>query len=415
MDKKYIIIKHEEKILSLLFADNRLLHVKAEEEQGGILGNIYVAKVINIAKNIHAAFVEISPGFPCFLNLKDIKNPALLNRPYDGRILAGDEIIVQVYKEASKTKPPAVNCALSLEGRYCVVSARKPGISYSAKLSDKAKGKIGDALAQEHILEEYGRSQGIIIRTNARSLLESEDNPGGLAFLAEEIRQLSRQLSQIMDYAPHRVCYSLLYRPPAVYLTGLRDEPEGQYEEIVTDDRGIYQSILTYQKENPDYRLPAVRLYQDDRLPLYKLYSVETRIQEALSKKVWLKSGGYLVIEPTEALTVIDVNTGKMITGKDMEQTYLKINTEAAEEIALQLSLRNISGIIIVDFINMRPEEHNRQLMSYLGSLLKKDPVRTKLEDITALGLVEITRMKKEKPLYEQFRKGKKENIHEAD
>lgn len=415
MSKKYIIIKHEEKILSLLFEDNRLLHVKAEREQGSILGNIYVAKVINIAKNIHAAFVEISPGFPCFLNLEDIKEPSLLNRPYDGRILAGDEIIVQVYKEASKTKSPAVNCALSLEGRYCVVSARRPGISYSAKLSDKAKSRIRDALARERILEEYGQTQGIIIRTNAKSLLGPEGTSDGLAFLAEEIRHLSSQLSQIMDHAPHRICYSLLYQPPAMYLTGLRDEPEGQYEEIVTDDKDIYESILTYKKENPGYRLPEIRFYQDDRLPLYKLYSVEARIQEALSKKVWLKSGGYLVIEPTEALTVIDVNTGKMITGKDMEQTYLKINLEAAQEIALQLSLRNISGIIIVDFINMRPEEHNRQLMSVLGGLLKKDPVRTKLEDITALGLVEITRMKKEKPLYEQFRKGKKENTHGTD
>lgn len=415
MSKKYIIIRQERKLLSLLFEDNRLLHVKTEDEKGGILGNIYVAKVMNIVKNIHAAFVEIAPGFPCFLNLEDIKEPTLLNRPYDGRIVAGDEIIVQVYKEAAKTKSPAVNCAISLEGRYCVVSVRKPGISYSAKLSDKVKGRIGDALAQEHILEEYGKTWGIIIRTNAKTLLGQENTPDRLLFLIEEIRQLARQLQEIMAYAPHRICYSLLYQTPASYLIGLRDEPEGQYEEIVTDDQEIYETVLAYRKANPAYHLPEVRFYQDNMLPLYKLYSVETRIQEALSKKVWLKSGGYLVIEPTEALTVIDVNTGKMITGKDTEQTYLKINLEAAQEIALQLSLRNISGIIIVDFINMRPEEHNQKLMSFLGNLLKKDPVRTKLADITALGLVEITRMKKEKPLYEQFRKGKKENIHEAD
>ena len=142
---------------------------------------------------------------------------------------------------------------------------------------------------------------------------------------------------------------------------------------------------------------------QDERLPLHKLYSVETRLQEALGKKVWLKSGGYLVIEPTEALTVIDVNTGKLASGKDMEQTWLRINMEAAEEIALQLALRNISGIIIVDFINMKPEEHNKKLMSHFGNLLKQDAVRTELMDITALGLVEITRMKTSKPLREQL------------
>lgn len=440
MNRKYIIVRHEQKILSLLFEDNRLLHVNVERKQGDILGNVYVAKVKHVAKNIHAAFVEIAPGFTCFLNLEGLKKPLLINRPYDGRILAEDEIIVQVYKEAAKTKPPSVNCSISLEGKYCVVSARKPGIAYSAKLSDKVKKRIGDALSQEHILEEYGKTQGIIIRTNARNLLlDSTDchrenaqplpdqNPesmpeecraevyGNLSFLIEEIRQLSAQLHHIMDTAPHRICYSLLYAPPAPYLASLRDEPEGLCGEIVTDEPEIYEAVLAYRKANPAYHLPEVRLYQDDTLPLYKLYSVETRIQEALNKKVWLKSGGYLVIEPTEALTVIDVNTGKMIAGQDMEQTYLKINMEAAQEIALQLSLRNISGIIIVDFINMRPEEHNLKLMSFFGNLLKKDPVRTKLADITALGLVEITRMKKEKPLYEQLSKGKKENVHETD
>ncbi len=438
MNRKYIIVKHEQKILSLLFEDNRLLHVNVERKQGSILGNVYVAKVKHVAKNIHAAFVEIAPGSTCFLNLERLKKPLLINRPYDGRILAEDEIIVQVYKEAAKTKPPVVNCSISLEGKYCVVSARKPGIAYSSKLSDKVKKRIGDALSEAHILEEYVKKQGIIIRTNARNLLldstdsyrenpqmfdnienipkeDSEAISGVLHYLIEEIRQLSQQLHQIMDIAPHRICYSLLYAPPVPYLAALRDEPEGLCGEIVTDEPEIYEEILAYRKANPAYRLPEVRLYQDDTLPLYKLYSVETRIQEALSKKVWLKSGGYLVIEPTEALTVIDVNTGKMIAGQDMEQTYLKINMEAAQEIALQLSLRNISGIIIVDFINMRPEEHNLKLMSFFGNLLKKDPVRTKLEGITALGLVEITRMKKERPLYELLHKGKKENVHETD
>ena len=171
----------------------------------------------------------------------------------------------------------------------------------------------------------------------------------------------------------------------------------------MTDEPEIYERIVNYRMENPGFCLPNVRLYQDDRLQLYKLYSVRTRLREALSKKVWMKSGGYLIIEPTEALTVIDVNSGKMIAGKDMEKTYLNINLEAAKEIARQLSLRNISGIIIVDFISMRPEEHNQKLMSVFGNLLKKDPVRTKLIDITPLGLVEITRMKTSKPLWEQF------------
>lgn len=408
MSGKYIILKYHEKILSLLYHDNRLLHAKAEEEGGNVLGNIYIGKVKKVLKNIHAAFVEILPGHPCFLSLDGLKNPLLINRPYDGRILAEDEIVVQVYKEASKTKTPAVSASLSLEGKYCVLSTGKPGIAYSAKLSEKVKKRIGDALRQEKIPEEYGRKNGIIIRTNAKGL--SED----ISPLTEEIRHLSEELRRITDMSEFRTCYSVLFESPPAYLTGLRDEYEGQYEEIVTDEPEIYDRIMAYRTENPIFHLPGVRLYQDELLPLYKLYSVRTRLEEALNKKVWLKSGGYLIIEPTEAMTVIDVNSGKMITGKDEETTHLHINLEAAREIALQLALRNLSGIIIVDFINMRLKEHKQQLMAFFGDLLKKDPVKTKLMDITALGLVEITRMKTSRPLWEQLYRPSEENSHET-
>lgn len=397
MGNKYLIIKYHGKIVSLLYHGNRLVRARAEKENGNILGNIYVAKVKSILKNIHAAFVEIEPGCPCFLSLERARKPLLMNRAYDGRILAEDEILIQVYKEAAKTKPPVATCSLSLDGRYCAVSVDRPGVAYSSKLSEKTKRKIGEALEKEGVLEEYGKKEGIVIRTNAKSLGED------ISPLAEEIRQLSGKLQEIMDTACHRTCYSVLYEAGCAYLTGIRDEYEGQYDEIVTDDTDIYEKIMEYRKRNPSFHIPEARLYQDERLPLHKLYSVETRLQEALGKKVWLKSGGYLVIEPTEALTVIDVNTGKLAAEKDREQTWLGINMEAAEEIALQLALRNISGMIIVDFINMKPEEHNKKLMSYFGSLLKQDPVRTELIDITALGLVEITRMKTSKPLREQL------------
>lgn len=397
MGNKYLVIKYKGKIVSLLFHENRLVHARAEKEGGNILGNIYVARVKSILKNIHAAFVEIEPGCPCFLNLERVRSPLLTNRAYDGRILAEDEILVQVYKEAAKTKSPAVTCSLSLDGKYCVVSADRPGAVYSSKLSEKVKKRIGDALEKEGVLKEYAKKKGIVIRTNAKNLGDD------ILPLADEIRRLSGELQEIMDAAHYRTCYSVLYKAAPSYLAGIRDEYEGQYEEIVTDDPGIYENIMAYREANPSFHIPEARLYRDDRLPLYKLYSVETRLQEALGRKVWLKSGGYLVIDPTEALTVIDVNTGKLVTGKDMEQTWLKINMEAAEEIAFQLALRNISGIIIVDFINMKPAEHNKKLMSHLGNLLKQDPVRTELMDITALGLVEITRMKKSKPLREQF------------
>lgn len=401
-DKKFIIIKKENKILSLLFQGGRLMQAGAEDEREDILGNIYIGKVKNIADNIKAAFVETVPGLICFLPLNDVKDPILTNRIYDGRLMAGDELAVQISKEALKTKQPAVTTALSLSGKYCVVSLKKPGISYSAKLSKKSRERIEAAIkdfllpAETGVTESGGADPGVIIRTNASQL--DDFSP-----LEKELRELSAQLLSLAGHAAHRTCHSLLYKKPSAYLTRLRDLYENQCDEIVTDNEAVFHEITEYRQAHPDFVLPDIRLYQDSQLPLYKLYSVETRLAEALAKKVWLRSGGYLIIEPTEALTVIDVNTGKVTGKKDNEKTYFEINMEAAGEIARQLTLRNLSGIIIVDFINMKSPESRSQLMAYLGNLLKRDAIKTNLVDITVLGLVEITRMKTNKPLSEQL------------
>ncbi len=393
-DKKYVIIKRERQILSLLFHGNCLLHAVAEKDTGNYLDNIYIGKIKNIATNINAAFVEIEPGFACFLALNDARKPILTNRTYDGRLLAGDELVVQVSKEAVKTKQPTVTTDLSVSGKYCVISYGKPGIAYSAKLSMKKKNKIKEVLEKEGL--SIPSNMGMVIRTNAKEL--SDYQP-----LITEINQLITLLKDVTVLAIHRTCYAVLYKKPAGYLMQLRDMYAGQCDEIVTDVVEIYEDIREYSLKNSDFLLPEIRLYQDDILPLYKLYSIETKLKEAMDKKVWLSSGGYLIIEPTEALTVIDVNTGKVISKKNNEDTFFQMNIEAAEEIARQLILRNISGIIIVDFINMKKEENNNRLMEYFGELLKKDSIRTNLVDLTALGLVEITRMKKNKPLMEQL------------
>lgn len=397
---KYVIVRRNGQILSLLFHGSRLhsAHAQNAEEGENLLGSIYVAKVKNVVKNLHAAFVEIEAGRNCFLDLRDVKSPLLLNRKYDGKLAAGDEVVVQVYKEAVKTKPPSVTCALSLDGKYCVVTKGRAGIAYSAKLSAKTEEKIGMGLRESPFpIAEYAGEYGIIIRTNARDLADD------VTPLAEEIRDLACRLAEIMQNGIHRTCYSVLMQKPPAYLWKLRDLHTGWCDEIVTDDEGIYREILAFSNENQAYRLPPVRLYQDGRLPLSKLYAVESRLKEALERKVWLKSGGYLLIEPTEALTVIDVNTGKVVSRKEAADNHFLTNMEAAEEIAHQLILRNLSGIVIVDFINMPKEEHRHALMQRLGGLLREDTVKTQLVDITALGLVEITRMKTSRPLGEQL------------
>lgn len=176
---------------------------------------------------------------------------------------------------------------------------------------------------------------------------------------------------------------------------------ESGKKEIITDQESLYEQIKDYCHKN-GIDIP-LRLYRDDLLSLSKLYSIESRLSAALESRVWLKSGGYLVIEPTEALTAIDVNSGKYDADREARETYLRINLEAAKEVALQLRLRNLSGIIIVDFINMQSWEDRKTLLDYLKRLTTQDRVQTKVIDMTPLGLVEITRKKIDKPLKEQY------------
>ncbi len=396
---KLLLTPYKNKILLLLIQKNRLVFAQVFSDEGSILGNIYLGKVTNVVKNIDAAFVEIKPGQICFLPLKECRHTLLVNRSFDNRILPGDEIVVQVVKEASKTKQPSVSANISFTGTYCVVTTGKRSIGFSNKLKPAEKEELQKFLKQlsERPLKDspiLAKELGYVFRTNCREL------HGNYEPLAAELKDLNRKAEEFLDTAIHRTCYSLILEEEAPYLAAVSSIYQTEYEEIVTDDEVLYQNLLTCK------RFPAskIRFYQDTHIPLQKLYAVETRISEALGKKVWLKSGGYLVIEPTEALTVIDVNTGKSVGKHSSVEHYFKTNMEAAEELALQCKLRNISGIILVDFINMENQTQEEELLSYLKSLLKKDSVKTTVVDITPLGLVEITRQKISKPLWEQLR-----------
>ncbi len=205
-----------------------------------------------------------------------------------------------------------------------------------------------------------------------------------------------------MKESSSRTCYSCLYKNLPAYITGIRDSYAGKLEEIITDCPDLYDQLKEYLENSQKEDAEKLKLYTDDLLSLGKLYSLENALSKALDKRVWLKSGGYLVIEPTEAMVVIDVNTGKYEGKKKLEETVLKINLEAAAEIARQLRLRNLSGIIMVDFIDMNQEAHKEALMDALRAAVAKDPVKTVVVEMTRLNLVEITRKKLRRPLYEQ-------------
>lgn len=205
----------------------------------------------------------------------------------------------------------------------------------------------------------------------------------------------------VLEKALHKTCFTCLRNPLSGWQAACRwiARPE-EYTEIVTDKRNLFEEITAYASEYMPEK--KVRFYEDPSFSLSMLYSLRTKLDTALGKRVWLKSGAYLIIEPTEALTVIDVNSGKSETGKSSEEYYYQINREAAEEIALQLRLRNLSGIILVDFISMKSAGNRNALLKYMKELVKDSIIQTSAVDITPLGLMEIMRQKRSKPLREQ-------------
>lgn len=421
-DSRLILIREKEKILSMLLVGGRLLEVGAcpvpedGKEEACPLGSIYVGKVKNVTANINAAFVELSGGHMGFLPLGRRREAGPLNRRPDGRILPGDELLVQVEKEAVGSKDPVLTTEISLSGRYAVVfpgcgerkekaclKGNRPAfenLHFSGKLSDKERKAITAWMAGEGdatgVCTDILSSVRVIVRTNAGEL----ENYGPLT---EEIRRLAGGMARILDTAGSRTCFSCLYRPEHRWLTEIRDTYQSLYEEILTDDEGLYEELKNYLHRNYPEEQERLRIYRDERIPLRSLYGLGTKLQEALDRRVWLKSGGYLIIEPTEALTVIDVNSGKYTGRRGAGDTFRLINREAAVEIARQLRLRNLSGMILVDFINMETEEDERELLACLAAEVSRDPVKTTVVDMTPLGLVEITRKKIRKSLREQL------------
>ncbi len=379
------------KTLSVLMNHKECLEISCDiEEERSLIGNIYVGKVKNIVKNIDAAFVEIKKGVLCFLPLNEVEDAIFANHKENSKLVVGDELLVQVLKDGVKTKAPVISTNLNFTGRYFVFTTkRKDEIGVSNKLNAE-DGKR---------LQEYAQKKeadfGMIIRTNAKNASEEE--------LDREFEYLKEVYEKVVNFGVHKTAFSLLMQDEAPYIKQLRNIRQDELEEIVTDDKEIYEQALEFLKLHQPGDVDKLRLYDDTSYSLWKLYGLETMIDDATRTRVWLKSGGYLVIEPTEALTVVDVNTGKYEGNKNADATFLKINTEAAVETARQLRLRNISGIVIIDFIDMNTEADRLEVLSVLNKELKKDPVKAQLVDMTKLNLAEVTRKKVKKSLREQL------------
>lgn len=397
---KVLILRNQGILYAFLIRENRIYKVVKEEQCRFPIGIVLIGKVANVVKQIDGAFIKMESikgreSAVGYLSLKenDICRP--LNRKPDGRIISGDEIAVQVAKEAQKSKNFQLTTKISLTGRFVVVKKGTGKVHYSHKFGRAERERLQEEFdTWKAETEQNGllRDIDITFRTNA-SAVKGE-------IWKEELIDYISQISEIDQISQTRTTYSILWKPETAYLDLLKNLPFASLDEIVTDEKDVYEDLLKHPYANGT----PVRLYEDDRISLQKVYSLNTRLQELLSRRVYMKSGATLMIEQTEALVSIDVNSGGAEKKTDSEAFHFKINMEAVKEVCYQLSARNLCGMILIDFINMKDKEHVEELLHALKEETKKDPVLTSFVDYTKLGLAELTRKKTSAPLQDIIR-----------
>ncbi|MGL5260142.1 MAG: ribonuclease E/G [Lachnospiraceae bacterium] len=386
-NKTLVITRYEEKIAAMIFQNQSLEWLFVSNKEPSYLGRIYVGRIQKIDQVLQAAFVEYDKGKLGYLSLKDIIS--------DDAIVVGAQLLVQLKKEAIKTKLPTLTCDINLSKKYSVITLKEPGIGISKKISKIDKTQFLTNLNNYGLVEKMEQSSyGFILRTNA--VYEAT-----LELLKEEVIQSIKELDLIQQTWKNRTFFSCLYQPEQLYLTTIRDLSTKKYDSILTDQKDIFEELHATNQ----FLEKEIRLYDDEKISLSNLYSINTKILECLDKKVWLKNGGYFIVESTEALHVIDVNSGKFTKKKWSDEQILLFNKEAAIDIVRHIRLRNLSGIIIIDFINHNKKEQDKELLSYLTTLTKNEEIKTFVVDMTPLGLVEITREKIKKSLSEEMKK----------
>ncbi|MEI3198091.1 MAG: ribonuclease E/G [Lachnospiraceae bacterium] len=379
----------QEFFLAAAFDEKRMTQIQVEAvSKSSILGNIYIGRVENIATNIQAAFVNIAKGVSCFLPLEEAKNAVFTKKNGKKDLCIGDELLVEVTREKQKNKPASVSANLNFSGTYLILTTGNHLLGISKKLHATERERL-QALLKDQITDTFG----IVVRTAAKDASDEE--------ILKELEMLTKQCHACLQGAMHRTAFTRLREAPPFYLQFLKNRNLTEVQKITTDIPSVHEVLLQHLQDTKEAE--KLHLYTDTQVSLFALYSLTHELERALHRQVWLPSGAYLVIDPTEALTVIDVNSGKNIKKKAREELVFFVNVEAAHEIARQLILRNISGICIIDFIDMKEKEHREELMHILRMDLKKDKVPATLVDITRLGLVELTRKKVQKSLKEQL------------
>ncbi|MBI5286991.1 MAG: Rne/Rng family ribonuclease [Deltaproteobacteria bacterium] len=400
--KNEILINHNpHETRVALLESGRLMEFYIEGARDrGIKGNIYKGRVVRVLPGMEAAFVEIGLGRTAFLHSKDIyeafeeydtwmraeegeKVKMVSSTPISIQDLLreGQEIMVQVAKEPIGDKGARVTSHISLPGRYLVLMPTYDRIGVSRRIeAEKERRRL-----REIVSRLKPRGSGFIIRTACEGMME-EDIRGDLNFLIRLWDDIQRRRERAS-------CPALLYQDLALTLRTIRDLFTPDIDRLAIDSREEYERACRFVEDFLPNLRPYVELYEGEE-PLFDAYGVEVELAEALEKRVWLKSGGYIIIDEMEALTAIDVNTGKYVGKRSSEETALKTNLEAVKEIVYQLRLRNIGGIIVIDFIDMAKAANREKVYNALREALKADRARTNILKISELGVVEMTRQR---------------------
>ena len=359
------------------------LHVERESSRG-LVGNIYLGQVSRVLPGMQSAFVQIGLDRAAFLHVADLwghrQNPDEA-KPIEKTLHEGQKLLVQVIKDPIGTKGARLSTQISVAGRLLVYLPQETHIGISQRIGDEAERTT----LREKLLEllKDSEDRGYIIRTMAETASDDE--------LAADIDYLRKLWSNIQEQATSAEAPALLYQDLNLSLRVLRDFVNEEFERILVDSRETFQKMNSFATNYIQRFADRLNHYASDR-PLFELYGVEEEIERALARRVSLKSGGYLIMDQTEALTTVDVNTGGFVGGRNFDDTIFKTNLEAAQVIARQLRLRNLGGIIIVDFIDMDNEVHREAVLAEFKKALALDRTRVTVSGFSQLGLVEMTR-----------------------
>ncbi len=362
----------------------------------GLVGNIYKGKVVRVLPGMEAAFVDIGLERAAFIHVSDIaidvddEGGASSSRRQSPDIALllreGQSLTVQVIKDPIGTKGARLTTQLSIASRYLVYMPGVDHIGISQRIEDESERDRLRELVQTCQLDDASRDNsvtGFIVRTAAEGAGEDEFN-ADMQFLARLWKKLEQRIAE--ELAP-----CVIYQDLPLYMRAIRDLVKPQSEKIRIDSRESYTKVKEFAENFLIDVSDRLEYYPGER-PIFDLYNIDDEIQKALGRKVQLKSGGYLIIDQTEAMTTIDVNTGAFVGHRNLEETIFKTNLEAARTIGRQLRLRNLGGIVILDFIDMVDEEHKRQVLRMLEKMLERDHARTTISCVSELGLVEMTR-----------------------